>query len=58
MLTNDWQTLQEIKRATKKPADAVIKAVQAAYKNGLAECRFMEKEGVKIAEWRRKHGIL
>ena len=55
MLTKTWETLSEIKERTGAAADDVIRAVQAAYKNGLAECKFDEVAGVKVTEFRLKY---
>lgn len=54
MVTENWETLSEIKKRTGAKADDVISGVQEAFQSGIAECRFEDRAGVKIAEWKLK----
>ena len=55
MLRNEWETLKEIADRTGEDGEAVVMTVQAAYFNGLAECRCIDRHDGKVTEWRKKH---
>jgi hypothetical protein len=49
-----WESLDEIRIRTGLPAERIGAAVAAEHRIGGNECRFVQREGQAVTEWRRK----
>jgi len=54
VLSNHFETLEEMRARSNHRAEKVIESVKKEMKEGRCECRFRDVEDYKITEFRKK----
>lgn len=54
MLTAQWETAEEVALRIGKALDCVKSLIAVEYKNSSAVCRFVERDGRKTIEYRKR----